>query len=220
MTWTPALYTTNTLALAEGENAGRFTAGYTSAQLDLAYARAWRRIVDKEPGYRVTRNVVTLDVNASIQTAALPPILGSGGGTDRFHRMLDPNVVMKLRLNTQNDKLYDLVVNGSTVTFPAAGPSATGVICWVNTIPQSFLNVPTDGTVQVPFPDGYELLVCYWAAAFILSKGAVETGAATQLLAFGDSILSDLLQDIRGSTKPQTFSSGDRLQDWTAGGNW
>lgn len=73
---------------------------------------------------------------------------------------------------------------------------------------------------DVPFPDGYELLLPYLAGAAMLDKGGAEAGAANVLLANAEAIRSDMMLDLgRMSTQPVIAQSFDNPTDWGSGGS-
>lgn len=72
--------------------------------------------------------------------------------------------------------------------------------------------------VDVPFPDGYELMLAYLAAANMLDKGGAESGAANVLLANAASIRDDMMLDLgRMSIQPKIAYATDDPNDWGGG---
>lgn len=70
-------------------------------------------------------------------------------------------------------------------------------------------------SITVDFPDGYETLLAFDAAALGLLKGANEADAAKQLKAQASEIRHAMLQDIgREGTWPIVMQSFDLAEDW------
>lgn len=74
-------------------------------------------------------------------------------------------------------------------------------------------------TRDVVWPDGYEMVLAYHLAAMLLTKGAVETGAAADLFVIVDQLYTDMLQALmRPTTKRPTMGPSDDVNDWNAAG--
>jgi hypothetical protein len=88
----------------------------------------------------------------------------------------------------------------------------------VNYRPCRVENLASDDS-EVPFPDGYEMLLAYLAGAAMLDFGGAEAGAANVLLANAEGLRSDMMLDLgRYSTQPILAQAFDDPQAWGGGG--
>lgn len=71
------------------------------------------------------------------------------------------------------------------------------------------------------WPDGHELVLSNYLAAFMLTKGAVESRASGDLFAVCDTMFTNMIQaTMDRSTQHQQITPNDSSESWSAGPNW
>jgi len=228
---TRAQYRTKAQRRADAVSSSRWdtTAGATGEIdqfLGESFDRAWRRILNANPYYRVSKRTPTSDANGQYLISDLSA--GSADSQERFYRILKVainNITYPFQQRSEQEFLaeslqvyrgYYWFQEGSKITaMPiSASTQATGI--WVNWIPTRIDALSGDG-IAVDFPDGYEGIVTDWAAADMLGKGAAEAGAAEYLRGQGNDKLDEMLQDLaRVSIDARQPAYGDSSADWGA----
>lgn len=231
MAYTRAQIRTQVLNNADAVGSSRWDSatagqqGETDQKIARAFDRWWARILNANPRYRHGHRTPTTSATGLIALTDLAS--GSADTLERLYRVLGV-VIANVRYEFAQDAArYEQAwaINAGTgprvwwrsgaalYTLPAvASTVVTGV--WVNHRPQFISALATDAST-VTFPDGYEDVGNYEAAADLLMKGAEETGASLELRAMarslGDEMLSDLARD---SADPLRIAYGDASDDW------
>lgn len=218
MTWNRVQFKDQGRVAADAEDSARWTSTTVDAMFALVFDQAWRRVLAADPVYRYTELTVVPDSDGMVTLASIQAQLGS----NRFFRCIDQRTVRDKGLATIGQVVLDPVVIGSNVRF--MNPQVTGnVSLWVNHLPenpQSFTGSTAD-TDPVTWIDGEELCLAYLLGANLLTKGAVESGAAADLFAIADQMFTEMLQSImRRTTRLAQFTPTDNANDWNAGMSW
>lgn len=229
MSFTRAQYRTRTQQFADAANSGRWddTAGSTGEidrLLGDEFDRAWRRILNANPYYRVSKRTPTSDADGKYAISDLSS--GSGDSAERFYRILRVainNITYPYQPRSEQEFLAETLQlyrgyywfheGTNIVAMPiSASTQATGI--WVNWLPTRIDNLSAD-SVAPDFPDGYEHILCRKAAARMLEKGAAEAGAAQYLDAKADEMEAEMLQDLaRLSIDARQPAYNDASADW------
>lgn len=108
---------------------------------------------------------------------------------------------------------------GSKVQVLPAVSGQVMQVC-INYRPCKIQDLASDDS-DVPFPDGYEIMLGYLAGASMLDKGGAEAGAANVLLASAEALRADMMLDLgRMSTGPVIARAMDNPSDWGSGGGY
>lgn len=225
MALTRAQYRQRILRDMDAVSSGRWdqtAGGEVDQKLGVVFDQNWRRILNANRYYRIAKYTPTSDADGKY---AISDLSVTGTDTDkRMYRVLAvaiDNVVYSegefidnvLSLTNQpnyrvwwRDGLY-------LQAIPlAASKTADGI--WVNYIPTRPENL-SDDSVAVDFPDGYEQILVWEAAALLLSKAGAESGAGAELRELAAELKQDMLQDIsRFSTKPMKMRYEDEAGEW------
>lgn len=219
-----------------GSSRWNTTAG-ASGEMDRAagtiFLKEWKRILNVNRHYRMNKIQPTTDVNGHILVSAL-----STGVTDtkrNFYRILQLSINnYPYKEGTQEEwalgqaqgvapRVYFRSDTGSVPSFMALPVmatytfSGTGDFIWVNWFPPAIHDLSGD-SITIDFPDGYEDIIAYEAAARLLAKGGAEVEATTSFKALAEEMRADMLQDIaRDSAKAQRVQYEDNAAAW--GGN-
>ena len=204
---------------ADGDSTGRWSSGTVIRFLDLCIRREWSRIFAAYPGYRHAKRTITA---TSTGTFPLTSLSASG---ERFFRILQMRVGDQIVApltgsetpysSTDSSQGYlgrrSYAVHGANVQlYPA---SADTVSVWVSHLPASIASL--EDTDPVVFPEDYELIPCFEAAALMLSKGSAETGAANELRAMAKDMRDDMISDVgRHTIGPNQIGFPDNSADW------
>lgn len=216
---------TRVLQLADAVESKRWDVtanGEVDQHIGIAMDREWKRILNANPYYRVARLTPTSNANGYYAVSDLSS--GSEDSRQRLYRVIAfavDNVVYEegrladylLPSAGQIQPNYVYYFEGtSIVALPITASKAADVV--VNWIPPRQDQLANDSST-VDFPDGYENVVAWSAAAMLLNKGAVEAGAAATLEMQAELLRRDLLQDIaRRSTNPIRMRYADDRSDW------
>lgn len=196
--------------------------GEVDQHIGIAMDREWKRILNANPYYRVARRTPTSDANGYYAVSDLSS--GTGDATERLYRVIAfavDNVVY------EEGRLSDyLLPNAGAVqpnyvyyfegtqlmALPKTASKAADVV--VNWLPQRHDQLAGESS-GLDFPDGYENVIAWSAAAMLLNKGAVEAGAAQVLEYQAEQLRQDMLQDLaRRSTNPIKLRYADDRSDW------
>ncbi len=216
---------TRVLQLADAVDSPRWDDspnGEVDQHVGIAMDREWKRILNANPYYRVARLTPTSDTDGYYSVSDLST--GVGDARQRLYRVLAfavDNIVYEegrmdqylLPNSGQLQPNYVFYFEGTKImALPlTTTKSATVVINWIPPR-QDLLSLETS---EVDFPDGYENVVAWSAAAMLLNKGAVEAGAAQLLELQAEQLRQDMLQDIaRRTTNPIKMRYADDRSDW------
>lgn len=231
MSFTRAQYRTRTQQFADASGSGRWddTAGATGEidrLLGDEFDRSWRRILNANPYYRVSKRTPTSDSDGKYAISDLSS--GSADSAERFYRVLRVainNITYPFVQRSEQELLgaslglyrgYYWFQEGQYLTaMPiSASTEATGI--WVNWIPPRIDNLSGESIVP-DYPDGYEHIICRRAAARMLEKGGAEAGAATYLDGRANEMEAEMLQDVaRISIDARQVAYDDTSADWGA----
>ena len=85
---------------------------------------------------------------------------------------------------------------------------------WVNWVPQRADVLATAG-VAIDFPEGYEEIIEYEAAALLAAKGGAETDETSYFKVMAEEMRADMLQDVsRMAAKPLYMRYSDMALEW------
>lgn len=202
-----------------------FTAGgevdfWIGATMD----QEWKRILDASAFYRVGRRTVTADADGYYAVADLST--GTGDNQQRLYKVIGftqgdivyEQTSMEQYLLSPQDGLSNYpqwlwFFEGDQIMSLPKTPAGTALIV-VNHIPTRFDQLADDAST-VTWPDGYEQVLVWSAAAKLLQKGGVETGAAASLEMMANMAREDMLQDLlRRSLKPVAMKYNDSAIEW------
>jgi len=218
VSWNRVEYKTAGRVQADAENSARWDTTTVNALFALTFDRGWRRILDADACYRYTKLSVTPDSDGFVTLASIEAQITPS----RLYRCIDQRTVRNRGLATLGEVVLDPLVIGTNVRF--VNPTITGTVSlWVNHMPQNpqAFTGDTADTDAVDWPDGEELVLAYYLAAMLLTKGAVESGAAGDLFQIVDQLFADMLQKLmRRTTHVGQFDATDNANDWNAGMNW
>lgn len=197
--------------------------GEVDQKLGVVFDQNWRRILNANSEYTNYKSTPTSDAEGRYAIADLSD-LSDPDNAKRMYRVIAvavDDVVYsedKFKANILSTTLSPTYriwwkVGQYIQCLPAeANKTATGI--WVNYIPTRPENLSADDKA-VDFPDGYEQILVWEAAALLLSKGGAETNAAKEMLGMASNLRQDLLQDIsRFSTSPIQMSYSDDASIW------
>lgn len=231
MSFTRAVYRTRTQQFADAVNSGRWdttagTAGEIDQLLGDEFDRSWKRILNANPYYRVSKRTPTSDANGQYAISDLTS--GSGDSQERFYRILRVainNITYPFQPRSEQEFLAESLTlyrgyywfqEGTKLTAMPISASTTATGIWVNWIPQRIDALSAD-TISPSYPDGYENIVCRRAAARMLEKGGAEAAAASYLDMIADRMEDDMLQDVaRVSIDAKQPAYPDASADWGA----
>jgi hypothetical protein len=180
--------------------------GLVDRHLGIVHKKEWKRILNAAPFYRVQSYTPTADDAGRIPFTALSDTTTPNARKD-FYRVLQVafnNVA--LREVSPKDAYLAGVGSGNPYPFQYgiwyrddaglivpgyANVQATAI--HVNHTPTR-VDLLTEDTSTVEFPDDYEDILVYEGAARVLAKGAAETGAAAELKAMAEEDRRDMTQ--------------------------
>ena len=202
---------------ADAENSSRWSTDTVDGLFRYVFDNGWRRILNGDCTYRYTAMDMTSDSDGIITLAAVNAVITP----DRFNRVFDQRTVRDKGLTSPTQLVLNPRVTGSEIRF---GPGGVGEVkFWINQLPQNpedYTGATAD-TVDVDWPDGHELVLQYHLAAMLLTKGAVEAGAAASLFAVVDSLYTEMIQALMDrSTQHQQIIPVDTADSWSGGMSW
>ena len=208
--------------VADAADTTRWPSTLLKTWLGLVHRQEWRNILNANNTYRVAQVTVTEDANGRFAKSALST--GSGNTLQSCYRILSLS---------DNQQLYYRQVRYQDYPSPQAAtsipyvwyeygtsiqmlPAVAGntITATFNVIPQRADLLSTD-SVGVDFPEDYETLLDYAAAAHVAMKGGIETPQALQYRAMADTIREEMLLDLRRLSKdPLRMRALDGASDW------
>lgn len=221
MPWTRLQYQTAVRDAADATSASRWSATEVSNALDLSFAAEWKRLLNVNRFLRMSRRDVTTDSDGRITVASLDSpnpltgdsqerfyralaVLGDSGAT-RYEKCEFADVPTALATGAGNGLNTGRQYYRSGTYFQLLPKSASAAIwVWVNHIPTKPSGLSGDG-VNVTFPEDYELIVAWEAAAMLLMKGATEVGAAAALQQLAEQKRQDMHGDLGREDDIPTF---------------
>lgn len=222
---------TRVLQLADAEDSTRWddaAGGEVDSHIGVIQDREWKRILNVNPYIRLARRQPTTTSTGYISGTDLDS--GSGDSTQRKYRVIAVvinNAVyeeMQFREWVTGSKGSNIGPTGvwywegdDIFSLPKQASFALttgGDGVWVSHLPCRQENLATESSTFT-FPDGYEDVVAFEAAALLLLKGGAETQAAVDLQRQAELLRQDMLQDFaRRSLKAQKFQYADLSFDW------
>jgi hypothetical protein len=226
VTITKSQLRTRVLQAADAVDAARWddTAnGEVDVHIGTAMDREWKRILNANPYYRIGRRTPTS--SASTGYYAVSDLdSGSGNSAERLYRVIafsvDSTVYEETRLDqylfpstSSPQPQYLWYFEGSNiVALPLQYSKQATVV--VNHIPTRQESLSAEDST-VTFPDGYENVLVFSAAALLLVKGGAEATASQVLEIQAEELRDEMLQDIqRRSIKPIGMRYSDNAGDW------
>ena len=197
--------------------------------LGLASWREWANLLNANNVYYSQNITVTQDANGQFAISALTT--GSGDTQKNFYRILtiaQPTGAAQPQLfyrgtsyreypNPQpNQQTYLSGLYYRIGTQIQVMPVANGqqMAVQVNYRPPRVDQLSTS-SINVDFPDGYEMLLVLDAGVMALQKGGSEAGAASVLKSTAEEIRNQMMMDLgRQDTHPIIAQSMDKPDDW------
>lgn len=216
------------LQLAEqldGVGDPRFSSSNTLIRpiVDAVFRRGWSRLLKANRSYRWAKRTVTTDATSRVTIASLDG--GTGDTLERAFKILAvaEGTIRYTPAEFMDDPLAEAATPGALrYTFERQGDSilflpiraGTALSVWVNHIPQRPSQLTSDSALIV-WPEDYEMILVYEAAARMAAKGAAETGITDWFQRLADDLWEDCLGDIaRFTTDPLTMGASDLAADW------
>lgn len=232
MAYTRTQIRTQVLHHADAYGSSRWDATTAGAQGEVdqtigrAFDRWWARILNAAPRYRWARRTPTTSSAGLIALSDLAS--GSGDSLERLYRVHGVVIAnQRYEFAGHDVARYEQAhaIESSTgprvwwragtslYTLPAVtSTTVTGV--WVSHRPQVIHRLTAD-SVDITFPEEYEDVGSWEAAADLLMKGAEETAASMECRAMAETLGSAMLADIaRDHTGPMRIAYGDDPADW------
>lgn len=225
MSITKSALRTRVTQLADAVNAPRWDVtpnGEVDQHIGVVMDREWKRILNANAYYRVARLTPTSDTTGYYAVSDLTT--GAGDSQQRLYRVIAfsvNNIIYEegrldqymLPSSGQVQPQYLWYFEGTKImALPVTLSQVATVI--VNWIPPRQENLAGESST-IDFPDGYENVIAWSAAAMLLNKGAVEAGAAQVLEFQAEALRQDMLQDImRRSTNPIRMRYADDRSEW------
>jgi len=221
---TRSVLRTNTQRIMDSVGSTRWNttagaAGEVDRALGTIHLKEFKRILNVNRHYRMNKIQPSTDANGHILVSALST--GSGDTKRNFYRILQLTINnYPYKEGTQEEwalgqaqgvapRVYFRSDTGSAPSFMALPVmasytfSGSGDFVWVNWYPTAVHDLSADG-ITVDFPDGYEDIIAYQAAARLLAKGGAETETTIALKGLAEEMRADMLQDLaRDSAKAQ-----------------
>lgn len=197
--------------------------------LGLVHMQEWKRILNVNRHYRVNKVQPTSDSDGRIAISSLTT--GSADSVKNFYRVLlfaranypyKTGTVEEWALGETNGVSPRVwYLEGTNIMFlpKEVSTALTGASdgIWVNYYPCLVDRLSSD-SVTVDFPDGYEGIIAYEAAAILLAKGGAEFDTTQRLKVLAEEMREAMLQDLaRTSAKAMRMSFEDTSAQW--GGN-
>lgn len=196
--------------------------GDVDRTIGMVFDREWRRILNANQYFRIQK--VTVSTDASTGRIALTSL--NSGSADTLKRMYRILTVVKGNIPYQQVEYKDMPLAESlgafpyswyqegTNIFPLPKELSASFDIMVNYIPQRPDKLSGEG-ITVDFPEEWEELIVFEAAAWLLVKGGNETKAAAELRAGAEDIRNDMLEDVsRLSTNPDRMRFADHPFTW------
>lgn len=218
-------YVTEIKAAADATGSQRWTPATILLALDAVYQREWERIFGNSPYARVAARSVLVDSDGRIARSALDS--GTGDARERFYRIIGLTVgefVYKQALLSDNILTQSLEYQTESSAriywrqgdFYHLWPKSNGstATATVNHFPQ-LPSLLTNGSSELTWFEGYEIIPILESAAVMLNKGGTESGAGEPLKALADEFRDSLLARLsRESLEPIAWQYSDSRADW------
>lgn len=210
----------------------RGASGEVDLAIGFAFDREWKRILNANNKIRLQKLSPTTDADGAIVLSALTTNAAGAAATTgndlrRFYRIIRNGLQHGNRIYEKEDfESYPLLHVQDTQThriyyqegerfrlFPIEANTQIDAM-FVNYIPQRPDRLTADNIVP-DILDGFEDVLKFEAAAFLLSKGDAEMQAARSFKGYAHEIRVELLQDIkRASTDPYQVPYEDTAGSW------
>lgn len=208
--------------VADAQDTTRWPDAVVQTWLGVVHRQEWKNILNANNEYRMLQLPVTEDANGQFDKSALSS--GSGDTLQTCYRIL--SLSDQQQFYYRQVRYQDYPAPQAATTLPYVWyengtkiqmlPAVAGnvVTATFNVMPQRADLLSTD-TVAVDFPDDYETLLDYAAAAHLAMKGGLETTQSLQYRAVADDIRNAMLLDLRRLSKdPTRFRAMDSSLDW------
>lgn len=208
--------------VADAADTTRWPSAVVKTWLGLVHRQEWRNILNANNAYRVVQLTVTEDANGQFAKSDLQT--GSGDTLQTCYRIL--SLSDQQQFYYRQVRYQDYPAPQAATTLPYVWyeygtqiqmlPAVAGnvVTATFNAVPQRADLLSADSVV-VDFPEDYETLLDYAAAAHLAMKGGLETPQALQYRAMADAIREEMLLDIRRLSKdPTRVRPLDSALDW------
>lgn len=222
--WLRSVYQAQALNFADATGSTRWSTTELNYALGQCHMREWKRILNANRYVRFATRTVTQDTSGQLALSSLDSV-ATQDVQQRFYRVIDM---------AQGTRTYQQVEFADVPTATLIGgynvqrawfligdviqclPVESGAVMtvWVNHTPTPIDQLSGD-TIAAEFPRDYEPIVCLEAAARLLQKGAMESGAAKDLLQQSEAMRQDMLSDLaRVSTNPLRMRYPDTRTEW------
>lgn len=228
MSLTRAQLTTQTRNVMNAVGSGQWSDSELQTWLGLVHWQEYANLLNVINSYKMQAVTVTQDANGQFTIASLST--GSGDSAKNFYRILalaqpatSAGQIQFFYQQTQF-KLYPNPQPNTAMPYVwyrfgdyiQVLPVQQGIqmTCTVNYRPPRVDQLSAD-SIAVDFPDGYEPLLSWRAAALALRKGGSEVPAANEMDRQADWIRSEMLMDLgRMGTTPIIAGAFDDVADW------
>ena len=207
--------------MADAKGSPRWGTTLKLQLLGEAHWREWKDLLNVNRMLRVGTRTATTDADGRVAKSDLTS--GSGDATETFYRIL---TLRQGNFYYQPAKYEDYPQSPTEVSLPQVWyeygdeiqliPAAQGntVTVVVNHLPQR-ADLLVDNNSTVVFPDGYDLILAYEAAASMFMKGAAETQLAGELRGAAQVLRERMHQDVgRIAIRPMRMGYMDDRWDW------
>ena len=208
--------------IMHAETTTKWTDAVIQGIAGLVFDREWKNILNANKHFRMQK--VQATSSASTGYIAKSDLdTGSANTTKRFYRVLgviknerfyDPAEWSDIPLGEYLGSAPYVWYPQDTNIVPLPIEKSSTFDVWVNYIPVS-PDALAAGSDKITFPEDYEEILKWEAAAWLSTKGDEETQAAITFAAFADRIRADMLQDItRLSTEVDRMKFPDSASEW------
>jgi hypothetical protein len=228
MSLTRAQLTTQTRNVMNAVSSGQWTDAEIQDWLGLAHWQEYANLLNAINTYTLQQVSVTQDVNGQFALSALST--GTGDTAKNFYRIL------ALAQPATSSGVYQFFYQQTKFQmYPNPQPNTAMPYVWyrfgsyiqvlpvqqgigltvsVNYRPPRVNQLSTD-SIAVDFPDGYEPILSWRAAALALRKGGSEVPAANEMDRMADEMRALMLMDLgRTGTQPTIAGALDDISDW------
>lgn len=179
----------------------------------------WRRILDASAYYRVRRVTITSDAagyynisDLSTATQRLNKVIAFTVDNIVYEETTVKKYVLAPTYNSAVPQYLWWFEGEQIFAMPIQASKAAIVL--INHIPPRYENIAAEADT-VTWPDGYEQVLVWSAAAKLLDKGGVESGPAVALKMNAAQARDDMLTDLkRRSLAPGKMLYADSSMEW------
>jgi hypothetical protein len=221
MAWTQATYLDTIRAEAEATDSDRWSDAHVARVLSAVHAAEWKQLLDANPDYRSATVSVTTDTSARIAKSSLST--GTANSRQRLYKVRGVyNGTTPYEEGEAADYLTALEGDSGTGVWWESGSylqllpgdASTTLTVRINWTPTPAGDLTPD-TTEVDWPEDYELVLAWEAAAILLARGGSETEPAADLKALAATMRESLLAQVaRVSTRPQGWRYSDAADAW------